>query len=140
MEIKNNRLIINENEIEESCEKIRQIVQNKLDSLGHGNVISNVDSYENCNENLTHFWNQIDIDLITSEGFLGNIEFTTNDIEPSIVFIDGKFDFYYVFVNSSNTCTSLKYMINTGFCDFDKENDELLENILLEELRYNLEN
>ena len=117
MEISNNRLIISEDELEigDFCEQIRQIIQDKLDELGHGNVIANVDLYENCNKNLTHFWNQIDIDLVTSEGFLGNIEFTTNDIEPSIVVIDGKFDFYYVFVNSSNTCTSLKYMVNTGF-------------------------
>lgn len=63
MEIKNNRLIINENEIEEICEKIRQIVQNKLDSLGHGNVIANVYFYNNCNEDFTRFWNEINIDF-----------------------------------------------------------------------------
>ena len=30
-------------------------------------------------------------------------------------------------------------MTNIGLCDFDEENDELLENILIEELEYNLE-
>ena len=43
MKIKNNRLIINENGIDEACEQIQKIVQDKLDSLGHGNVIANVD-------------------------------------------------------------------------------------------------
>ena len=88
----------------------------------------------NANDAFTLFWNQIDIDLITSSGFIGNIEYTTDGIEPSLVYEDDKFEFYYVFTNSGNTCTSHKYMANTGFCDFDKDNDELLENILLEEL------
>ena len=134
MEIKNNRLIINEDEIDEACEEIRQIVQDKLDELGHGNIIVQVEFYENANDAFTLFWNQIDIDLLTSSGFLGNIEYTTDGIEPSLVYEDDKFEFYYVFTNSGNTCTSHKYMTNTGFCDFDKDNDELLENILLEEL------
>ena len=47
MEIKNNRLIINEDEIDEACEEIRQIVQDKLDEIGHGNVIAQVEFYEN---------------------------------------------------------------------------------------------
>ena len=134
MEIKNNRLIINEDEIDEACEEIRQIVQDKLDELGHGNVIVQVEFYENANDAFTLFWNQIDIELLTSSGFLGNIEYTTDGIEPSLVYEDGKFEFYYVFTNSGNTCTSNKYMTNTGFCDFDEDNDELLENILLDEL------
>ena len=47
MEIKNNRLIINEDGIDEACEEIRQIVQDKLDELGHGNIIVQVEFYEN---------------------------------------------------------------------------------------------
>lgn len=138
MEIKNERLIINENEIDEACEEIRQIVQDKLDELGHGNVIAQVEFYENCNDDLTLFWKELDIDLLSAEGFLGNIEYTTNGFDPCLVYENGKFEFYYVLTNSGNTCTSLKYMTNTGFCDFDKENDELLENILLEELNNKL--
>ena len=69
-----------------------------------------------------------------------NIEFATNDIEPTLVCVNGEFKFYYVFTVLSNTCTSCKYMVNTGFCEFNKENDELLENILLDELKYNLAN
>lgn len=134
MEIKNGRLIINENEIDEACEEIRQIIQDKLDELGHGNVIAQVDFYDNANDAFTLFWNQIDIDLLTSGGFLGNIEYTTDGINPTLVCEDDRFEFYYVFTNSSKTCTSLKYMTNTGFCDFDENNDELLENILIEEL------
>ena len=72
--------------------------------------------------------------IFTYSIFLRNIEYTTDGIEPSLVYKDGKFEFYYVFTNSGNTCTSNKYMSNTGFCDFEEDNDELLENILLDEL------
>lgn len=140
MEIKNGRLIINEDEIDDAIEQIRQIIQDKLDELGHGNVIVDVDFYENCNESCTLFWNELDINLMATDGFLGSIEFRTESLENSLAFINDKFEFYYVLTFLSNTCTSLKYMTNIGFCDFDKDNDKLLENVLLEELRYNLEN
>ena len=140
MKIKNNRLIINENGINEACEQIQKIVQDKLDSLGHGNVIANVDFYNESNDDFTLFWNEINIDLLTSDGLLGNIQYTTEGLEPTLVTENDEFEFYYVFTFSSNTCTSLKYMVNTGFCEFNKDTDELLENVLLNELINTFEN
>lgn len=134
MKIKNSRLIINENEIDEACEQIRKIVQDKLDLLGYGNVIANVDFYNEADDDFTQFWNEINIDLLTSDGFLGNIQYTTEGIEPTLVVENDEFEFYYVFTFSSNTCTSLKHMVNIGFCEFNKDTDVLLENVLVDEL------
>ena len=109
-------------------------------SLGHGNIIANVDFYNESNDDFTLFWNEINIDLLTSDGLLGNIQYTTEGLEPTLVTENDEFEFYYVFTFSSNTCTSLKYMVNTGFCEFNKDADELLENILVNELINTFEN
>lgn len=146
MQIVNDRLIIGENiffdEKRENfvCEVLRKIVQNKLDELGHPNVIANVEFNFDCtNNDLTYFWNELNIDLMTSDGFLSTIQYSTNSTEPTLVYVNGNFVFYHVFELSSHGCTSLKHMKNTGFCEFDKTNDTLLENILIEELTTKLE-
>lgn len=139
MEIKNCRLIINEEEIDESCERIRDILQNKLDLLGYGNVIVSVEFCDECyNDNMTRFWNNIEILLLTSEGYLGSIDYATEGYTPLLTLNKNDFEFYYVFEYTSSTRTSMNYMKNIGHCDFDENHDFILEDILLKELEEQL--
>ena len=139
MEIKNCRLIINEEEIDESCERIRDILQNKLDLLGYGNVIVSVEFCDECyNDNMTRFWNSIEILLLTSEGYLGSIDYATEGYTPLLTLNKNDFEFYYVFEYTSSTRTSMNYMKNIGHCDFDENHDFILEDILLKELEEQL--
>ena len=139
MRIKNNRLIINEEEIDESCERIRDILQNKLDLLGYGNVIVSVEFCDECyNDNMTRFWNSIEILLLTSEGYLGSINYATEGYTPLLTLNKNDFEFYYVFEYTSSTRTSMNYMKNIGHCDFDENHDFILEDILLKELEEQL--
>ena len=139
MKIKNYRLIINEEEISESCERIREILQNKLDSLGYGNVIVSVEFCDECyNDNMTRFWNSIEILLLTSEGYLGSIDYVTEGYTPLLTLNKNDFEFYYVFEYASSTRTSLNHMKNIGHCDFDENYDYILEDILLAELEEQL--
>ena len=103
-------------------------------------MIANVDFYNEADDDFTQFWNEINIDLLTSNGFLGTIQYTTEGLEPTLVVENDEFEFYYVFTFSSNTCTSLKYMMNTGFCEFNEDTDKLLENVLMDELINTFEN
>ena len=132
MKLINGRLIINENEIDEACEKLRGIVQSKLDTLGHGNVIVDVVFDNECwNEKTCAMWCEIDINLLTSSGFLGCISFTTESYEPTLVYTN-QFEFYYVFEQSSNTCTNPTDMLNTGHSKLKCV--KCLEQILLDDL------
>lgn len=139
MRIKNNRLIINEELIEESCEELRKIIQDKLDSLGHYNVIASVEFNDDCyNNDMTRFWNSIEILLLTSEGYLGSIDYATEGYTPLLTLNKNDFEFYYVFEYISSTRTSMNYMKNIGHCDFDENHDFILEDILLKELEEQL--
>lgn len=99
---------------------------------------------ECCDDGCIHFWNEINIVLlenknehnniedIENENVIGVITYSTNDYEPHLVYMDGEFKFYYVFEQSSNTCTNPIDMKNTGISEYPCE--KCLEQILIDEL------
>lgn len=136
----NNRLIIKENAIDYVCGKIGDIIESKLRDLFNEKA-DDIDvevSFDDecCDDEYIHFWKEIDIILLNNkskdEDVIGVITYTTNDQEPQLIYIDGKFVFYYVFDQTSNTCTNPFDMKNISFTEYPCE--KCLEQILIDEL------
>ena len=133
----NGRIIVREEKTEEICEVIRQIVQNKLDSIGCPEVIATVFvEFENYND--THIWHELNIEMLLG-GNTSYICFATNDNEPDLAYENGDFSFFYVFDFAMQSCTSRRRLENTGLCDFDAENDYLIEEVIYQDLMAKLE-
>lgn len=136
----NNRLIIKENSIDYVCGKIGDIIESKLYELFNEKADDiNVEvSFDNeCGtDEYIHFWKEINIILLDNksedEDVIGVITYTTNDQEPQLVYVDGKFVFYYVFDQTGNTCTNLFDMKNIGVTEYPCE--KCLEQILIDTL------
>lgn len=136
----NNKLIIKENAADyvysEICDiiesKLRELLNEKADDI---DVEVSFDD-ECCDDEYIHFWKEIDIILLNNkskdEDVIGIITYTTNDQEPQLIYIDGKFVFYYVFDQTSNTCTNPFDMKNISFTEYPCE--KCLEQILIDEL------
>lgn len=136
----NNRFIIKENSIDYVCGEIGDIIESKLYELFNEKADDiNVEvSFNNecCADEYIHFWKEINIILLDNksenEDVIGVITYTTNDQEPQLVYVDGKFVFYYVFDQTGNTCTNLFDMKNIGVTEYPCE--RCLEQILIDEL------
>lgn len=129
----NGRIIVREEKAEDICEVVRQIVQDKLDSIGCQNIIATVFmEFENSND--THVWHELVIEMLLGGGKTSYIIFATNDNEPSLTCENGDFAFFYVFDFAIQSCTSRKHLENTGLCDSDTENDYLIEEVICEDL------
>ena len=136
----NNRLIIKENAIEYVCTEIGEIIENKLCELLNEKA-DDIDvevSFDDecCDDEYIHFWKEIDIILLNNKNedddVIGVITYTTNDQESQLIYIDGKFVFYYVFDQTGNTCTNPFDMKNIGVTEYPCE--KCLEQILIDEL------
>lgn len=136
----NNKLIIKENAIDYACGEIGNIIENKLRDLFNEKA-DDIDvevSFDDecCDDEYIHFWKEIDIILLNNkskdEDVIGVVTYTTNDHEPQLVYVDGKFVFYYVFDQTGNTCTNPFDMKNIGVTIYPCE--RCLEQILIDEL------
>lgn len=125
----NERLIIDENKIDSACVLIEQIVTNKLRQLGHKDVDVEVYFDIECFENTLQLWKEINIMLSMGDDIVGCITYATDSDEPSLVYVDNKFKFYYAFEQLTHTCTN-----PIDFTDASDEDDIYLEKILIEEL------
>ena len=126
----NERLIIDENKIDSACVLIEQIVANKLRQLGYKDVAVEVYFDVECfNENTLQLWKEINIILSIDNNIIGCITYATDSDEPSLVYVDNKFKFYYAFEQLTHTCTN-----PIDFTDASDEDDIYLEKILIEEL------
>ena len=125
----NERLIIDENKIDSACVLIEQIVTNKLRQLGHKDVDVEVYFDIECFENTLQLWKEINIILLMDDDIIGCITYATDSDEPSLVYVDNKFKFYYAFEQLSHTCINL-----IDFTEASDEDDIYLEKILIEEL------
>lgn len=133
--IVNGRLVVDEDGIKYACTILEQIVLNKLRQLGHKDVDVKAYFDDECfNENTFHFWKEINIVLSMDDNTIGSITYTTDSYEPSLVYTGNKFKFYYVFEQSSYTCTNPIDLKNTSKSEYECKDNMYLERILIEEL------
>lgn len=145
MKIVNGRLIIDENKIDEACEKIKSYVSEELLIIASENFFSyddfNIIVYfdDECwNDETYHCWNEINIDIYKDKEFLSNICYSTESYEPTLVNENGAFKFYYVFTNGSMTCTNPLDMKNTGHSKFPCDHGDTIENKIIKYLEEKL--
>ena len=146
MKIKNNRIIINENNIEQDVEKLQNKLRNFLKSdarFSKYDIGAFVEYKEDCcNEDLSHFWHELIIHLINydvevelsgklegcTEFVSSIITFSTDSLQPQLVMNLGEPDFYYVLENVSSTITGISTWGNTLY-------EERVEDVIIEVMR-----
>lgn len=116
MQIVNNRLIIDEDELIMDCKRIEFIVRGFMYSKGHKDSTVETTFYpEQYNEETHHLWNDLEIHLHHPNGTDSYICCSTDSYTPTLVNVDGKFKFYYVFEFGSETLTDEYTLLNGSY-------------------------
>lgn len=106
--VKDEKLIINEEYLDEAADEIGEIVRYKLNDLGIYNCdIHVVYDPEACDEDGEIFWFGMSIKIVGENGFYSSIDFASLH-EPQLVWIESRFEFFRIFNFISHTMRSLK--------------------------------
>ena len=116
MQIVNNRILINENEINMDLLRVETIVRGYMYSIGHPD--SEVETYFDSNEELGKFWNELVINIFHSNNNQSCIIFATELFCPTLVCENGELKFYYVFDFGNHTLTE-PYTLENGEIPYD---------------------
>ena len=131
MQIVNNRLIIEENEIEMDCRRIENIIRGFMYSKGHNDTVIDVQFYpDQYNEETHHIWNELVIHLDHANGNESYIVCDTDSFTPTLVNEDGKFKFYYVFEFGSETITEEHTLLNRSYAGIKSLEDMIWEHLI----------
>lgn len=137
----NERFIIKEDKMDECCEKIRGLLQDKLDSIGLGRVIAQVAFEVLCEDaGDDKCYSELIISLYepNNDGPMGYMLYDAEGCTPTLVYQDGQFCFYYILEHAGVTYSCLEHLINTDFCPCEKP-VATVEDILVQTLRDALE-
>lgn len=128
MEALNGRLIINEDELEEACNRIERLITTKLNLLS---LPEKVCCCAKHGEDTDNMWNDIYIILgyEKDDECFAHIMYATESLSPTLVHKDGQFQFYHVYEVAHHTCTNARTLNNDL-----KKGDKILEEILIDEL------
>ena len=135
----NNRLIVNEKAVNETVDMLQEKVQQILDShvLLKGKGLIALVEYDDemyCEDRNGngHVWMQYTIRIINPLDTLIILEFSTDGLNPTLVYQNEKFVFFYVFECGCTTGTHPEEMVNIG-CTESKY-DFTIEQIIEKEL------
>jgi hypothetical protein len=128
----NGRLVVKENDMDNELRKLENQIEEVL--AKHNLPITvHAEFNEDCfNEETKYFWKEIDINLHLPNGMDSYIVFSTESLTPNLVYVDGKFEFYYILENSESGCTNPVDWRNTGFSEF--KCNKTIEQIIEDEL------
>ena len=136
--IVNDKLVVDEKCVYKACGLIEDIMYNKIRKL-YDDKADEIDidvsfSDECCHDECPIFWNEIEIVIYKDCEPISAITYTTDSYEPNLVYDGDKFRFYYVFTQSSNTCTNPVDLKNIRISKYSMDRMRCLEDVLIEEL------
>lgn len=112
MVIKNERLIIKEEDLEKDLDKLKNRIDNIFKELGFDKECTVEYLPDCCNDSIT--WKEINIQ---SGDFW--LQYETEDMVPTLVKDGNDFEFYWVFERSASGSTNPHTWINTGHSPMD---------------------
>lgn len=129
MQIINNRIIINENDIDMDCRRIENSTRGLLYSLGYPD--STVEVFfddDNYNEKYGKIWNSITIHIIHPNDNHSYIEFNTEGYMPT--FSNG--EFYYIFEWCGASVTNPATLLNESYPGMNTLEDIIWQHLITE--------